>query len=71
MGRYSKLWGGMSGYVVGILFTVFAVQGWATCTDPAIVSTCTVAGVDAAMASRVIEALFTAFGIWVAPKNAA
>lgn len=70
MTKYNKLWGALTGYFIGILFSVAAFYGWAQCADPEVIDTCTILSLDTAVFSRIIEGAFALFGVWAAPKNA-
>lgn len=72
MARYSKLIGGLVGYVVGIAFFLLAYWGIADCSagSPDTGVGCTIFGFSQEQVMGVLTAIFTAVGIYAAPKNA-
>lgn len=75
MARYAKLWGGLSGYVIGAILGVLLTNGFATCVDATVLTaeTCTLTAfgfnIPATALSRVIELIGLGIGIYQ-PTNA-
>ena len=69
MSNYSKLWGAIGGYLIGAVFAYLAYANLATCTDSAIIDTCTIFGLSPAIAQQIIGGIFGAAGTFIAPAN--
>jgi len=63
MSRYNKLWAGIGGYVVGALFGYLAWAGLATCTDPLVLDTCSMWGIDKTLLTNILGGLVGAISI--------
>jgi hypothetical protein len=69
MGNFWKLWGSIAGGIVGAVVAVLASAGIATCTDAAMVSTCTVLGFSTTQITSFLTLVGSAIGTVIAPKN--
>lgn len=69
MGRFAKLWGSIVGGLVGVIFGVLASAGLATCSNEALVETCTVLGFSTTQVTAALAMLGSAIFTYLFPAN--